>query len=272
MRIQTNACLLCGSKMDQVLTVYFILTQVSQTIATQFGLAFVAILIFEILARPYFRKRRIQKSKPLYTVKKVRMELIHGFLTLAAGGMLAVSAKYFASIGVIQSDKGGLPLLRIFLEFSFYFWTFDAYFYWGHRLLHIEPFYRWIHAAHHKSRNPDALAAFSFNPIEGIMFGAYTTGIFCFHKFHFISMVLIGFYGILNSILIHSGYEMFPTWWYKYAATKWYLSPHFHDSHHLYVQCNYGGFTTVWDRLMSTMRPSFDIEYLEHKAAVTKAQ
>jgi sterol desaturase/sphingolipid hydroxylase (fatty acid hydroxylase superfamily) len=31
----------------------------------------------------------------------------------------------------------------------------------------------------------------------------------------------------------------------------------FHDQHHQYFRYNYGGFTTIWDRVFGTVRPRF---------------
>jgi sterol desaturase/sphingolipid hydroxylase (fatty acid hydroxylase superfamily) len=59
------------------------------------------------------------------------------------------------------------------------------------------------------------------------------------------------------SLFVHCGHEFFPRWWYRFPATGWLLTPLFHDQHHSLVGCNYGGFTTIWDRLFGTVSPRY---------------
>jgi sterol desaturase/sphingolipid hydroxylase (fatty acid hydroxylase superfamily) len=45
----------------------------------------------------------------------------------------------------------------------------------------------------------------------------------------------------------------------------------FHDQHHSLVGCNYGGFTTIWDRVFGTVSPAYasDFESLEWRAPLS---
>src|SRR3546814_8430177 len=45
-----------------------------------------------------------------------------------------------------------------------------------------------------------------------------------------------------------------PRWWNRSWATKWFITATFHDQHHRFFTGNYGGYTTIWDRLCGTMR------------------
>ena len=42
----------------------------------------------------------------------------------------------------------------------------------------------------------------------------------------------------------------------------------FHDVHHEKVACNYGGFTTIYDRLFGTVYRGYDAKVLELKARI----
>ena len=61
--------------------------------------------------------------------------------------------------------------------------------------------------------------------------------------------------------------RFFPRWWYRSWLTKWFLTPMFHDQHHQLFHCNYGGFTTIWDRVFGTVNPAFEADYERLKAA-----
>jgi lathosterol oxidase len=54
---------------------------------------------------------------------------------------------------------------------------------------------------------------------------------------------------------------MLPRWWNRSWATKWFISATFHDQHHRYFTGNFGGYTTIWDRLCGTMRPKFEADF-----------
>jgi sterol desaturase/sphingolipid hydroxylase (fatty acid hydroxylase superfamily) len=79
------------------------------------------------------------------------------------------------------------------------------------------------------------------------------------------SMALITPTNIIMGLYVHSGYEFFPRWWNKSWATKWFITTTFHDQHHKYFTANFGGYTTIWDRLCGTMRPKFEQDYLKVK-------
>jgi sterol desaturase/sphingolipid hydroxylase (fatty acid hydroxylase superfamily) len=56
---------------------------------------------------------------------------------------------------------------------------------------------------------------------------------------------------------VHAGYEFLPRWWTKSWLTRWFISTTFHDQHHRFFSCNYGGYTTIWDWVFGTVRPTF---------------
>jgi sterol desaturase/sphingolipid hydroxylase (fatty acid hydroxylase superfamily) len=76
---------------------------------------------------------------------------------------------------------------------------------------------------------------------------------------------------IVMGLYVHSGYEFFPRWWNRSWATKWFITATFHDQHHKYFTCNFGGYTTIWDRICGTMRPRFEADFDKVKARARKA-
>jgi sterol desaturase/sphingolipid hydroxylase (fatty acid hydroxylase superfamily) len=75
------------------------------------------------------------------------------------------------------------------------------------------------------------------------------------------SLALIAGFQPLMSIYVHCGHELLPRWWYRTPFTGWLLTPLFHDQHHSRVGSNYGGFTTIWDRVFGTVSPGFAADF-----------
>ena len=86
---------------------------------------------------------------------------------------------------------------------------------------------------------------------------------------HSTTMALITPTNIFMGPYVHSGYEMLPRWWNKSWATKWCISATFHDQHHRYFIGNFGGYTTMWDRLCGTMRTRFEGDFDKVKGRST---
>jgi lathosterol oxidase len=126
--------------------------------------------------------------------------------------------------------------------------------------MHTRALY-WAHKVHHRSVAPDPLSAFSFHPLEGLLTGGFIVLMAIVFHVHVYTLIAANAYGIITSVLIHSGYEVFPRWWYENRLSRWYITPTFHDRHHSRFRYNFGGFLTVWDRLFGTTDPNFDAEY-----------
>ncbi len=99
-------------------------------------------------------------------------------------------------------------------QFFLYFVLFDIYFYFMHRLFHTKLLY-WMHKYHHRSMAPDPLAAFSFHPLEGLLTGGFVPLMVLVFHLHIYAIIAATTYGVLNSVLIHSGHEIFPHGWYR---------------------------------------------------------
>jgi sterol desaturase/sphingolipid hydroxylase (fatty acid hydroxylase superfamily) len=160
--------------------------------------------------------------------------------------------------GHLGFASGEAPAYVVAWEFAVYFFAFDLYFYAVHRLMHVDVVYRWVHATHHRSTAPNPLTAFAFNPIEGGLTGGFLPIFLSVFEVHRESLALIGSFQPLMSIFVHCGHELLPRWWYRVPLTSWLLTTRFHDEHHRLPEGrNYGGFTTLWDRLFGTLSPGF---------------
>jgi lathosterol oxidase len=83
-------------------------------------------------------------------------------------------------------------------------------------------------------------------------------------------MALIVPTNVIMGVYVHLGYEFFPRWWHKSWTTKWFITTTFHDRHHRYFNFNYGGYTTIWDRICGTIRPKFEADFDSVKAWLSK--
>ena len=155
---------------------------------------------------------------------------------------------------------------EIAFEYALYFVLFDTWFYWNHRLMHNEPIYKWVHKLHHLSTSPNVLTTLSVNPLESLVNGGFVPLFLAVFTVHPEAAALILPTNIIMGLYVHSGYELLPRWWNRSWATKWFISASFHDQHHKYFTANFGGYTTVWDRICGTMRPKFEADFDKVKA------
>jgi lathosterol oxidase len=213
----------------------------------------------------FFKARKVQPNG--FKWLTFRNEAIVAVITvMISGPIIGFVTKYLWANGFIEINRGPAAWWVIALEYVLYFFLFDTYFYWLHRWMHKEPIYSWVHKLHHKSTAPNALTTLSVNPLESIINGGFVPLFLSVFTVHQETQALILPTNIIMGLYVHSGYEFFPRWWNKSWATKWFITATFHDQHHRYFTGNFGGYTTIWDRLCGTMRPKFEADYDKVKA------
>lgn len=212
----------------------------------------------------FFKARKIQPKGFKWIT--FRNEGIFTIINVAtAGTFLGWLGGWLATNDLAIIDKTQVSWWVVAFEFALYFFLFDTWFYWLHRWMHNEPVYSWVHKLHHRSTSPNLLTTASVNPLESLVNGGFVplflTVMTLFAPVHEQSMALIGPTNIFMGLYVHSGYEFLPRWWNKSWVTKWFISATFHDQHHKYFTINFGGYTTIWDRLCGTMRPKFEADF-----------
>ena len=223
-------------------------------------IAFLAVGLGVGIARGFFKARRIQPRGFKWIT--FRNEAIFAVINLVITGFtLGLLKTWLTNAGVIRFDHAPASWWVIVLEYALYFALFDTYFYWLHRWMHNEPIYRWVHKLHHRSTSPNLLTTLSVSPLESLINGGFVPLFLAVFTLHDASVALITPTNIIMGLYVHSGYEFMPRWWNKSWATKWFITATFHDQHHRYFVGNFGGYTTVWDRLCGTMRTKFEADF-----------
>lgn len=208
----------------------------------------------------FFRARKIQPRG--FKWKTLRNEAFFAGINLVASGFLiGAPMAWLLANGWITVDKGPVEWWVIAAQYLLYFFLFDTWFYWLHRAMHKEPMYKWVHKIHHFSTSPNVLTTLSVNPLESLINGGFVPLFLTLFTVHEQAMALITPTNIIMGLYVHSGYEFFPRWWNRNWATKWFITATFHDQHHKFFTVNYGGYTTIWDRLCGTMRPKFEADF-----------
>jgi lathosterol oxidase len=219
----------------------------------------------------FLKARRIQPGRFKWTV--LRNEA--GFATfnlLVTAWTLGPLNSFLREKGFITFNNGPAAWWVIALEFALYFFLFDTWFYWLHRGMHKEPFYKWIHKIHHKSTSPNLLTTFSVSPLESLVNGGFLPLFVAAFTIHTETMALLVPFNILMGLYVHAGHEFLPRWWNKTWATKWFITTTFHDQHHKYFNYNFGGYSQIWDYLCGTVRKKYEADFENPKGRQVKAK
>jgi sterol desaturase/sphingolipid hydroxylase (fatty acid hydroxylase superfamily) len=224
-------------------------------------IAFIALATLAVLLGG--RKLQSRKIQPgTFRWANLRRELRVGLLNLAiTTATITVGITWLKANGWIRFQAGPAHWPMLLGEYALSFFLFDTYFYWAHRAMHVEPWYRWIHKVHHRSTAPVPVTSWAMSPIEGVIEGLFTPLFLLAIPVHEAVVPFIAPTSVLMGLYVHSGFELLPRWWNRTWLTKWFIPASFHDEHHHYFTGNFGGYTTVWDRLCGTMRPKFEANF-----------
>ena len=227
------------------------------------------------IASGYFKARKCQPKG--FKWKQFRFEAMIAVITLIFGVLVLGNLQtWLKGHGWIVFKQEPAAWWVVVLEYAAYFLTFDTWFYWLHRWMHNEPYYKWIHKLHHKSTSPNLLTTLSVHPFESFINGGWMIIFVTLYSFvggvHVASVAFIGATNQIMGLWVHSGYEFLPKWWNKTWLTKWFISATFHDHHHKYFNWNFGGYTTIWDRMCGTVHKNFERDFVRIKERPIRQQ
>ena len=155
-----------------------------------------------------------------------------------------------AGIGPQPYEATWTPVLA-FLPVSML--IFDAWFYWGHRLLHTTILYRAIHQWHHQSITPTPWSNNSDKFLDNLFLQSYWMFAPLFLPAPMLVLFVHKIYDHVTGIIGHSGYE------YNLSTSRLSLLPSVthHDLHHSHQKYNFGSTFMFWDIVMRTLHPEY---------------
>jgi Delta7-sterol 5-desaturase len=131
----------------------------------------------------------------------------------------------------------------------------DAWFYWGHRILHTKLFYR-FHKPHHMTITPTVWSNDAGSSVDTFFAHSYYALVLFVLPMPALVFLAHRLFDQVSAAIGHCGYEHFasPT-----ARKPWpMLCTLYHDQHHQYFVYNYANYFSFWDRLFGTIHPTYD--------------
>ncbi|MCW8399467.1 sterol desaturase family protein [Legionella sp. PATHC038] len=146
-------------------------------------------------------------------------------------------------------------LIMYLLYFILSLVLFDTWFYWMHRLLHVQPLFKYVHAWHHRSRFPSTWANNSDSILDNLFLQSYWLIAFLILPFPASVLFAHKIFDQITGMMGHSGYEISGTLPLKY---KFLVAVLHHDQHHSAVKYNFATHFSWWDRITGTLHPDYD--------------
>ena len=120
---------------------------------------------------------------------------------------------------------------------------YSFYFYWIHRAEHWPPFYKKVHALHHRNVNVGPWSGLSMHPIEHILYLA-SPAIHLVIPSHPLHVIFHLQFTTLIAVFTHAGYDRLLIKDKSIIDLGYF----FHQLHHRYFYCNYGTDEMPWDK------------------------
>jgi Delta7-sterol 5-desaturase len=208
-----------------------------------------------------FKNFRIQIKQKVNN-KQIKREIKNAFSTLLVSSILSSIVIYLSLHGQtkIYTDVSkhnfiySLSCILLLLVID------DTWFYWCHRLLHHPKVFRFVHFEHHKSTDVNPFTSLSFHFIEPILLTLWIIPVALFIPIYAPVLLFVQFYGMIENVKSHLGYEFFPSnfnkSWLRFLTT----STH-HNMHHQKFKGNYGIHFRIWDKLLKTEFEDYEQEY-----------
>ena len=152
----------------------------------------------------------------------------------------------------VYLDVGRYGVAWLFVSGAIYLLAQDAYYYWLHRIMHGPTLFKWVHAGHHRSRQPTPFASFSFDWAEAALNAWLLPAMAFVIPIHPAVILTLLTLATVAAVLNHSGTEVLPPWLVKGPIGDWLITATHHSVHHSQYRKNFGLYFRFWDRLMGT--------------------
>lgn len=196
-------------------------------------------------------ERRIQKSRRNKRAKQEIRQSLSSLLVTA----------FCLAFGLFAQHQGWtitpLPLtlwsaLGMFVASVI---LFDIWFYFGHRFLHLKPFYR-FHRLHHTALAPTVWSNYYDNWLDAFVMQSYFLWIVFILPIPPAVLIAHRIFDHFNGMIGHCGFEHFAG-----KSARWPsigVCTIFHDQHHAHFNTNFANHFSYLDRLFGTIDPRYD--------------
>ncbi|WP_417682372.1 sterol desaturase family protein [Roseibium sp.] len=174
-----------------------------------------------------------------------------------AGGVF-LSVRGYTFVDPLPLTWWSVPLMFVISVIAF-----DAWFYWGHRLMHTKWLYR-FHAEHHRSVAPTVWSTYSDDLIDAFVMQSYYLWAVLFLPIPAAVLVAHRLWDHFNGTIGHSGFEFYASPMSRMPSPMVCVT--FHDQHHSRFKYNFANFFSVWDRLCGTIDPKYDEQVKKFEA------
>ncbi|WP_319773189.1 sterol desaturase family protein [Breoghania sp.] len=199
-----------------------------------------------------YPERRIQPTRD--GRHRIRRE-IHSSMKALATSCGLLTTGFFAQINGWTLAPLDATWWSVPLMFAVSMVLYDAWFYWGHRLLHLPAFYR-FHAPHHASLAPTPWSNDSSTTVDTLIEHGYYLVIWFVLPIPAVALFAQRLFDQISGMIGHAGFEYFAS-----PTSRWpwpFICTSFHDLHHSRFHYNFGNFFSLWDRMMGTVDPRYD--------------
>ena len=236
---------------------------------------FASAFLYSVLAVPFFLLFWIilkKKVKPIRiqeveraTNHHFRHDILHSLNNFAIFAILDVFLVYLQSQGYtfLYYDVSKYGWLWIFVSLAIMLFVNDAFFYWSHRAMHHPKLYKFFHRVHHESTDPSPLTAFAFHPSEAVVENFVFLVMPFIMPLHFGMLIVFQLLDMLNNVVGHLGYEIYPKGWIKMPILQYKTASTHHNMHHQLFNGNYALYFTWWDKWMGTEFKDYESRYTQ---------
>jgi sterol desaturase/sphingolipid hydroxylase (fatty acid hydroxylase superfamily) len=188
--------------------------------------------------------------KPELVRYELRLSILSSWI-YALPAAVALEA-WKAGYTLMYLDVGKYGIAWLLISGLIYVAVQDTWYYWLHRAMHHRSVFRYIHAGHHRSRQPTPFASFSFDAAEAALNAWLLPAMVFVVPVHPAVILTILTIATIAAVLNHSGWEVLPPAFVRGPVGSWLISATHHSAHHTGFRRNYGLYFRFWDRIMGT--------------------
>lgn len=227
------------------------------------GSAFILYKLFYVWNKEGFKKYKNQKTFPTSTTLKKELHYtVKSIVVLILIGLLMDYLLYTKPFLLFHQFLANNVLSFIISFIILILWQ-DTYFYWLHRMLHLNWFYNKVHYHHHKFLNPTPITTLAAHPLEIFLQLVHLPLIISILPISSLALTVFVSIMILSSTFGHLGYEMRPHSVLKRPIVKHLITTTHHNQHHQDDRFNFGFYLDFWDTVMRTKSPKYYDKFTE---------